>query len=220
MTTNEIDINNLDLSQEVVETDGSTSVSDWQEAPILQDGKHIGIVKLADEKSVSVLRQKNKETGEKNGAAFLSVHTMCQDEESKATAFDYTNSLVFRGLSSLHVLMTCAGVPLPNRATLAEIKELVELNLGSPQRVGFETEWEAQMKVGERDYRTVLKGMKNFPKVLGSAGEETGRYSPEVWAVATTDSGSKVTGVRRCQSDEPGAESVRAQARIRKYFQP
>ncbi len=217
---NEVDINNLNLADEIVEVSGTTSVEDWQEVPVLSDGKHRGIVKLADEKSISVKRRANKETGARDGEVFLSVHIMCQDEDSKGTAFDYVNTMKFRDLSSLHVLMVCAGQALPNRASLAEIKELVELNLGSPQRVGFETEWEAQLKVGENDYRTVLKGMKNFPPVLDGSGVPSGKFSPEVWAVATMDANGKVTGVRRCQSDEPGAENVRAQARIKKYFQP
>lgn len=199
------DINDLDLRNEMLpDVDGNADPEEFFRVPILPDGKHVGVMVKGD-KGVKINKQKDKDTGQRTGPIYVVAHVQLKSEDDDGSVFDYLTSLIFRGNSSLHAALALAGHEIPSRGvTAAQAVEAVEAALAQSPRVGFVTEWEAQVNDGTKDapdYRTVLKGMKKFPPVLDDAGQPTGKYSPEV-------------------TDPKSGQPATAQARVKSYFKP
>jgi hypothetical protein len=213
------DINSLDLLNEPVEV-GDVSGEDFFSVPLPDDGDHLARLTLGD-RGVTVGQQKNKETGQKDGAAFLNVHVaaeLLKDDGSKAgVLFDNPTSIAMdrdgQAVSKLAAILSVLDQPATACRTLGNLKLHTETTLAQGLKSVVVSRWEASAKaesteevsnaiaagyvkagklhVGE--YYTFLKGQKKFPE-----REDGNGYEPEVT--------NPITG-----------EVVRAQAKIVRY---
>lgn len=70
--------------------------------------------------------------------------------------------------------MTIAGDPIPEGISLRQLKDHVEVVAAQSPRLIVVTEWQAQIKDKDGNYKIIKRGQRNFPK-----DPETGEVSPE-----------------------------------------
>lgn len=179
------DINDLDLLSEPVEVDGSIPAEDFFSVPLPDDGDHIAVLSLGD-RGVKPARQRDKNTGQQTGAAFLNVHVVAKlqndDGTEGLTVFDNPTSIVMQnGQSKLHAILAICGAEVPPRTDLGNLKQITENTLAQKPRVKIYTQWEASIDRGAGKWDTVLKGQKRFPPLYDDDGNAIpGKYNPEV----------------------------------------
>ncbi len=207
------DINLMDLTAEPIEVSGDAvaAAQEFFAPPLPDDGDHLAILRLGD-RGIKADRQRDS-VGQKTGAIFLNAHLALKilDDTGKETmtVFDTVTSIAMQGsgISRLQSVLVMAGYADEVRAArnLADLKALLERASQESPRVGITTRWEAQVNAGTKDkpdYQNVAVGQRKFPPMLGENGEPVpGKYNAEV-------------------KDPKSGETVRAQARITKYFSP
>jgi len=201
------DINELQLRNEMMpEVDGSVQPEDFFSPPLPDDGEHAEVLRLGD-RGTKIKRQKDPETGQLTGAAYIEAHIMAKilDEEGEETitVFDNPNSVVMQSTrtSRLHMVLKAARFDLPERPSFGDFEEFVKVALAQVPQVTITTQWQAQINRGTRekpDYKNLLTGQRNFKKILDADGNWTGKYDPEV-------------------IDPESHQKVRAIARITRY---
>ena len=197
------DINSMDLMNEVCEVNETATAEDFFQPKLPDDGDHLVVLKLGN-RGIKADRgwEGKKPNRKRSGPAFLNIHVQLvalKDDgtEGGTVGFDNLTTIAMGDgqLSSAHAVFDLAGFSIPRRATLAEIKQAVEVAIAKNPTVVCVTRWEAQVNDGSKespDYRDVLKGQKSFPP----AGE--GKFNPEV-------------------TDAKSGQTVRAQARVVRY---
>lgn len=203
-----VDINNLDLMNEVVEVDGAVDSEQFFTPPLPDDGEHEVIMALGN-RGVKPERQweGSGSSRKRTGQGFLNIHLQLKGvkangEEAGTVAFDQLTTIVMEsaGTSRAHAAFDLAGAKLSAR-TLGGLMEEINLAVAQKPHVKITTRWEAQVNMGSKDspkYENVCVGQKNFPSLLDSAGNDTGRRNPEV-------------------TDPKTGQVVRAQVRVVKY---
>lgn len=197
--TNQPDINNLELMNEVVEVDGSVDSEQFFQPPLPDDGVHDAIIKLGN-RGLKIERQKDKQTKNRTGPAFINAHFAIQllndNGEPGIMCFDNPTSIVMQssGTSRLHAILDILGDPAPPRCTFGELIEHTERALAQDARCQVVTQWEAQIEDPPGTYRDVKKGQKNFPQLVDEHGQPNGKFDPEILDPKT---GQKVRAVAR-----------------------
>lgn len=111
-----------------------------------------------------------------NGDPYLVAH-LVGHVEAEGTPYNNTRVETWEhtipnrdGASGLHTFMMFLGSPLEDDWSLGRIKEVVEGTLRNTPRGKARLDWEASYATGEKkpgtdknDYRSALKGMRNFP---------------------------------------------------------
>lgn len=208
-----VDVDAL-LDQEV-EYDPSVE-NPWDAPAPPPDGKHSVILSLGRSSTggdpiIVARRRKEGETKDNaTGEAYLMVPVVAKINEpgeayDKLLVFDNAFSMIGRnGTSRIHEILKVVGDPAPKACSLRQLKELIEAALSGNASCIVETEWEASCedprKPGSKEYITVKKGMRNFPK--NSAGE----YIPQIEYLYTDASGASQSVM------------VPARAQIRGYY--
>ena len=183
------DINELQLRNEMMpEVDGTVQPEDFFAPPLPDDGEHQAVLRLGD-RSTKIKRQKDKETQQPTGNAFVEAHVMAKILDDAGvetiTVFDNPNSVVMQSsrTSRLHMVLRAAGFELPERPSFGEFEEFTKVALDQTPHVTITTQWQAQVNRGTKEkpvYKDVLTGQKNFKKILDADGNWTGKYDPEV----------------------------------------
>lgn len=197
MTTNDIDINSLELDAEVIETGAGVSDDEFFKPPIPDDGLHTVTVALGAD-GLSVDRQRDKSTGDKTGPLYLKAHlalTLVDDAGNRTgTAFDRINSIpISGGKSRLQAILGLCGAATGAASTLGALKTLAEETFAQSPRISVVTAWEASAKAETQEevtqalaahyakkldiggYYTFLRGQKKFP-----LNEATGKHERTV----------------------------------------
>lgn len=201
------DINDPALQHEMVEADPE---KDFFELPVPPpDGRHRVRV-LLGERNITIKRQAKK--GERKDAATGPFFVNAEIENridspneygDGMPVFDYATSIIMAssGTSRLHGILRAIQAPAPARLSIQDLARHVVNTLASETATAeVETIWEAQVKEtknGVDSYRTVCKGMKNFPP------DDT---SPTGYSPIAID---KVTG-----------QECRARAQVVRYYLP
>lgn len=125
-------------------------------------------------------------TSKKTGKRFFMVHLQGEviapgEYYNNANVFTNATSLIFESAktSPIHQWLKSIGQPAPARATLQELYGLVQNAIAGEPIGTLKGRWEASVEDGETEggkkkYKTVLKGMRNFPAL------SDGRHNPEV----------------------------------------
>jgi hypothetical protein len=214
------DINQLDLTQEV-HYDPSANAEEFFAPRLVDDGEHLVILGEGN-RGVGAKVTKGGKGRQPQGYVNAHLWLKSADNGNQTVAFDNASSLVFdSGLSRLHAVMDLAGHKIPNDCQLGEIVSHTKKVLAQAAKVKAFTQWEAQVNTGTKDepkYVSVLKGQKNFPKVYDADGNDTGKFSPDIWVKVTRD--AKEPRVQVATKDTDGAEQIRAQVAVVRYGRP
>ena len=207
-----IDINDPLLQQEMVEADPEADFFELPPPP--PDDREYQFKVMLGEKGITAKKQKRKgdPDGRPSGPVFLNVNLELrivdpgQPWDNMPTQ-DYATSIVMQssGTSKLHSILRALGAPAQGRMDLAALRDHIMGVLGSEPLCFGTGIWEARIEDSAADggYRTVKKGMKNFP-LVDPKQPELGHYPyAEVY-----DSTTK----------KPTGEQARAYFRINKYF--
>lgn len=169
-----IDINDPILQQEMVEADPEADYFELPPPP--PDDREYQVKVLLGERGLSVKRQERKgdQDGQRTGPLFLNVSLEDRIVDpgqpwDNAACFDNATSIVMQnsGTSKLHSILRVVGAPAMGRMDLAALRDhTIGVLAGEPLAV-ITGKWEAQVKDenAKGGYRTVLKGMKNFPLI-------------------------------------------------------
>ena|SRR5579872_5241002 len=201
------DINNMDLSAEVIETDQVSAEDFFKRLAPIDDGEHLMIATLS-QRGIEVKPSKPAANGQPAKPPFLMVNVQFQTtEEPKETCFDNPNSVVFttrdgKRTSRLHMFLDALGAPFSG-SNLQELKDHCEQALAQNPQIWVTTRWEAQYEDQSKpekspDRFVVFKtGQKNFPPEIDADGQKTGRYLPDVTDTKTGREGSARAQVQR-----------------------
>jgi hypothetical protein len=151
------------------------------------DDQQYQVKVLLGDGGVTVRRQERKGdlNGQRTGLLFLNFALELRIVDpgqpwDNAACFDNATSIVMQnsGTSKLHSILRALGAPAMGRMDLAALRDhALGVLAGEPTAV-ITGKWEARAKDQDGTYRTVLKGMKNFP-LLDPEHPELG-HSP--WA--------------------------------------
>ncbi len=214
-----IDINDPILQQEMVEADPD---ADWfeQAAPPPDDRDYQVKILLGEHGMIAKKQQRKGDTnGTRTGPMFLSLELELrivdpgQPWDNMPTSY-WADSLIWdnKGTSKLHTILRAVGAPARGNMTIADLRDHTLGVLASEPLAFCEGKWEARAKDAENEYRTVLKGMKNFP-LIDPQHPEHG-HSPFVEDVVTKRRDPKTQ-----QIVEVGTgEVVRAYFRVNRIF--
>lgn len=200
-----IDINDPLLQQEMVEADPDADFFEMPPPP--PDDRDYQVKILLGERGVNVKRQTKKtdQPGHPTGPLFLNfaleLRIMDPDQPwDGAPLFDNATSIVMQssGTSLLHGILRAVGQPAAGRMDLAALRDHALGVFASEPTCLISGKWEAQAKDQDGKYKTVKKGMKNFP-LIDPSHPELG-HSPYA-------------------EDKQTGEAARAQFRVNKYFQ-
>jgi len=173
------------------------------------DGRHTVIV-LLGERGITIKRQAKKGERKEDASGPFFINAELENTVQNPTGygdgmkvFDYATSIIMQssGTSRLHGVLRAIGAPAPARLSIQELARHVVNTLASETATcEIESQWEAQIKEtknGRDEYRTVCKGMKNFPP------DDT---SPTGYSPIAID---KITG-----------QECRARAQVVRYYLP
>jgi len=195
--SDEIDINDLQLQDEVVETD-EMSAAEWNARSLPDDDWHLGTFTLGQD-GVRVGTQEESKGGKHYLKAHVAIALQDSDGKGEGSIFDRVNSVIIerngKKSSGLHALMDALGEPVPARISVPDFFTQVEYTFATSPQAEVRTQWQASSKAESQEevdkaiaqkfakpgklqvgwYYTFLKGQKKFPPIA-----ETGKYSPEV----------------------------------------
>jgi hypothetical protein len=207
-----IDINDPILLQEMVEANAEADFFELPPPPP-DDRDYVVKVGLGD-RGMTVKRQMRKgdADGQPSGPLFLicALENRIIDADqpwNDAPLFDNATSIIMgsSGTSLLHAILRALGHPALGRMNLSELRDHALSVFSSELTCGVGGKWEASVKKedGTGKYKTIRKGMKNFP-LIDPADPNSGHYP---YADVIDPDTKKATG-----------ETVRAQFKINRYF--
>ncbi len=206
-----IDINDPLLQQEMIEANPDADF--FEPPPPPPDDREYQVKVMLGDRGVVVRRQRKKDETDANasGPLYLNFHLeeriIDPDQPwDNMPVYDNATSLVMgsNGTSALHTILRALQMPARGQMSLAQLKDHV-LNVlaGEPTTVIL-GKWEAQVEDGvlpngKTNYRTVKKGMKNFPLI---------------------DPSNPALGHSHYIEDKATGEVCRAQFRVERYRLP
>lgn len=167
-----IDINDPILQQEMIEADPEADYFELPPPP--PDDIEYQVKVLLGDGGVTCKRQERKGdlNGQRTGPLFLNFALELRIVDpgqpwDNAACFDNATSIVMQnsGTSKLHSILRSLGAPAMGRMDLAALRDhMLGVLAGEPVTV-IAGKWEARVKDPDGSYRTVRKGMKNFPLI-------------------------------------------------------
>jgi len=210
-----IDINDPILQQEMVEADPDADF--FEQPPPPPDDREYQFKLGLGEGGVTVKHQERKgdSNGQRTGPLFLNFNLEVrvvdpgQPWDNMPTQ-DYATSIVMQssGTSKLHSILRAVGAPALGRMDLAALRDHALGVFASEPLCFGQGQWEARAKDGDGSYRTVRRGMKNFP-LVDPQHPELG-HSPWIEDAVHVDA--------KTRAQVGTGEIVRAYFRVNKYF--
>jgi hypothetical protein len=187
----EIDINDPMLQQEMVEANPDADF--FEPPPPPPDDREYQVKVTLGDRGIVVRKQQKKEDppNKPSGHLYLNVHLEERiiDPDmpwDNLPLYDNATSIVMggkdgAGTSALHTILRALRNPAAAKMTLSALKDHVLNVLASEPTAVITGKWEAQIEDGVRpngsaNYRTVKKGMKNFP-LIDPANPAGGHYN-------------------------------------------
>ena len=87
-----------------------------------------------------------------------------------------------RGTCGLVAIPPALKIKVPARTTKVDLVRMIKTYLEGEPLVGIEVQWQTRYQDENGAWKTLRKGMRNYPERVDENGQPTGQYVPEVEA--------------------------------------
>ncbi len=176
-----VNLDNLKLDDDELLIDPNM---DPDARPVPPEGRYVMKLAVNEANGSGVTEGKDR-----RGRSFLMVQlvgTIVADGKpaNGLRIFDSRSTLVLdsSGTCGLAAIPRALKIKIPARTTKTELTRLVKAQLQGEPLIGAEIQWQARYQDENGVWKTLKKGMRNFPQRLDENGQPTGQHVPEAEA--------------------------------------